>query len=248
MPDNLDFRKTIADTFTTNKRREGAYWRNLWNMAHILWKKSKLRKSIWWQILWYSLWTVRISYEPLVVECFDRDADREHDQKKDARTQLPLGEGFRFEIRVAEDITDPMGNIHTMEIEGSRVELKKGHAGGGHFYQCRRNRTVTGALPWEIWHSWNCCRESFMPFSITFMKQNLLMTGLRFLWKQNFRRRWENDSNHSKRRTLKQQTKLLCRLPGSVYRIFSAGNWKRWWRYGQIPKKCLQHLEPNIQR
>ena len=47
-------------------------------------------------------------------------------RKKDARTQLPLGEGFRFEIRVAEDITDPMGNIHTMEIEGSRVELKKG--------------------------------------------------------------------------------------------------------------------------
>ena len=126
MPDNLDF-GTMTDTFTTNEEGKIYLTKPLKHGTYTLKEIEAPEKYLVADPLVFTVDGAYSYEEPLVVECFDEmQTGRIMIRKKDARTQLPLGEGFRFEIRVAEDITDPMGNIHTMEIEGSRVELKKG--------------------------------------------------------------------------------------------------------------------------
>lgn len=126
MPDNLDF-GTMTDTFTTNEEGKIYLTKPLKQGTYTLKEIEAPEKYLVADPLAFTVDGAYSYEEPLVVECFDEmQTGRIMIRKKDAKTQLPLGEGFRFEIRVAEDITDPTGNIHTMEIEGSRVELKKG--------------------------------------------------------------------------------------------------------------------------
>ena len=111
MPDNLDF-GTMTDTFTTNEEGKIYLTKPLKHGTYTLKEIEAPEKYLVADPLVFTVDGAYSYEEPLVVECFDEmQTGRIMIRKKDARTQLPLGEGFRFEIRVAEDITDPMGNI-----------------------------------------------------------------------------------------------------------------------------------------
>ena len=60
------------------------------------------------------------------IECYDSPQLGKIKIIKKDPSGNTLGEGFQFEIRTAEDITDASGEIRKMEIDGKQVELKAG--------------------------------------------------------------------------------------------------------------------------
>lgn len=126
MQDNLDFSK-ITDTFTTNAEGKIYLTRPLKKGTYTLKEIEAPENYLTAKPQVFTVDGAHSYEEPLVVECFDEmQKGRIVIQKQDAQTQQPLGEGFTFEIRTAEDITDPAGTVLTMETTDGPVALKKG--------------------------------------------------------------------------------------------------------------------------
>ena len=126
MPDNLDYSR-LTDTFTTNEEGVIVLTKPLRPGSYTL---KEVEAPIGYQLAKPLPFTVegKATYEePLVLQCLDEpQMGRIQIQKKEAGTLKPLGEGFTFEIRVAEDITDAAGNLRTLERNGVQTPLKAG--------------------------------------------------------------------------------------------------------------------------
>ena len=126
MQDNLDFGK-MTDTFTTNEEGKIYLTKPLKQGTYTLKEVEAPENYLVADPLTFTVNGAHSYKEPLIIECFDEmQKGRIIIRKKDAKTQQPLGEGVQFEIRAAEDITDPMGTVLTMAVGENTVELKKG--------------------------------------------------------------------------------------------------------------------------
>ena len=126
MQDNLDFSK-MTDTFTTNEEGKIYLTKPLKKGSYTLKEIEAPEKYLIAEPLTFTVDGAHSYEEPLVVECFDEmQKGRILIQKKDAQTHGQLGEGFAFEIRAAEDITDPAGTVLAMETPDGSVMLEKG--------------------------------------------------------------------------------------------------------------------------
>lgn len=126
MPDNLDYSR-LTDTFTTNGEGVIVLTKPLRPGSYTL---KEVEAPMGYQLAPPVPFAVegKATYaDPLVLSCLDEpQMGRIQIQKKEAGTLNALGEGFTFEIRVAEDITDAAGTLRILERDGEEIPLKAG--------------------------------------------------------------------------------------------------------------------------
>ena len=127
MRDNLDYGK-ITNTFTTNDEGVIYLTEPLRNGDYIL-KEVKAPEGYLpapEMPFTIDLDEKKDETEPFIIECFDApQKGRIRITKKDPQGNV-LGAGFTFELRVAEDILDPQGNVRIMELDGTEIALTEG--------------------------------------------------------------------------------------------------------------------------
>ena len=96
MPDNLDF-GTMTDTFTTNEEGKIYLTKPLKHGTYTLKEIEAPEKYLVADPLVFTVDGAYSYEEPLVVECFDEDADRQdHDQKKRCKDTASAWGGISF--------------------------------------------------------------------------------------------------------------------------------------------------------